>query len=71
MEFQCLAVLVTNISKRRLIVLFMDGLMDPLRGWIKDLNPRTLQEAIKKSRDMDQGTIKNKTSFKELRKPKE
>lgn len=31
-DFQRLLVLVTDISERRLIVPFMDGLLDPLRG---------------------------------------
>ena len=61
LEFQKLAVLVTDVSERRILVLFMDGLADPLRGWIKALNPPTLQEAIKKARDMDSSSAsKNK-----------
>lgn len=71
MEFQQLSILVTKISERRLLVLFMDGLMDPLRGWIKALNSKILREAIKKYRDMDQGTINNKAPFQEPTKPKD
>ena len=51
-EFQRLSILVTDISERHRIVLFMDGLREPLRGWIKGFNPCTLNEAIKKVRDM-------------------
>lgn len=51
-EFQRLSVLVIDISERHQIVLFMDGLKEPLRGWIKGFNLCTLNEAIKKVRDM-------------------
>ena len=51
-EFQRLAVLVTNNSERRLVVLFMDGLSNPLRGWVKGHDPAKLQEATKKARDL-------------------
>ena len=41
-EFQRLAMLVTYISERRLVVLFMDGLSDLFRGWVKGHNLATL-----------------------------
>ena len=44
--------LVTNISEMRLVVLFMDELSDPLRGWVKGHDPTTLQEATKKACDL-------------------
>ena len=44
--------LVTNISERRLVVLFMDGVSDPLMGWVKGHDPATLQEATKKACDL-------------------
>lgn len=56
--------MVTYILERRLIVLFIDGLFDPLRGWIKTFNPPSLQEAIKKARDMESSSSKNKFLFK-------
>ena len=57
--------LVTDVFEWRILVLFMDGLADPLRGWIKALNPPTLQEAIKKARDMDSSSAsKNKFQAK-------
>ena len=33
-------------------MLFMDGLSDPLRGWVKGHDPTTLQEATKKACDL-------------------
>ena len=51
-EFQKLFVLVTNMSERRRVVLFIDGLTEPLKGWVKGFNPATLLEAISKARSM-------------------
>ena len=51
-EFHKLFVLVTDISERRRVVLFMDGLAEPLKGWVKGFNPSILSEAISKARSM-------------------
>ena len=47
-EFQRVAVMVTGISERRLIILFVEGLTEPMRGWVKAFDPPTLQEAMRK-----------------------
>lgn len=59
-DFQRLSVMVPNISERRLVVLFMEGLLEPLRGWIKAFDPLSLQEAMKKARSMEFATPSNK-----------
>jgi hypothetical protein len=41
-EFQWVAVEVTDISEPRLIMLFTEGLTEPLRGWVKAYMPHTL-----------------------------
>jgi hypothetical protein len=41
-EFQRVAVVVTDISEPRLIMLFTEGLTEPLRGWVKAYKPHTL-----------------------------
>lgn len=51
-KIQKLSVLVTVISERRQVVLFMDGLTEPLKGWVKGFNPATLSEIINKARSM-------------------
>jgi hypothetical protein len=38
-KFQRVAVAVTDISKPRLIMLFIEGLKEPLRGWVKAYRP--------------------------------
>ena len=52
--------LVTNISERRLVVLFMDELSDPLRGWVKGHDPTTLQEATKKAHDLAPSSFRSR-----------
>lgn len=42
--------MVPNINERRLVVLFTEGLMEPLKCWLKAFDPPTLQEATKKAR---------------------
>jgi hypothetical protein len=51
-EFQRLAVMVQDMSPTRLMMLFIEGLMEPLKGWVKAFKPTSLQEAIWKTRDM-------------------
>jgi hypothetical protein len=45
-EFQRLAVMVQDIAQTRLMMLFTEGLMEPLKGWVKAFKPTNLQDAI-------------------------
>ena len=65
-DFQQLSDMVPNISERRLVVLFMEGLMEPLKGWLKYFDPPSLQEAIKKARSMEFAAPKSKSLHKEI-----
>ena len=40
-EFQQLFIKVYDISKRRRVMLFIEGLVEPFRGWVKSLDPPT------------------------------
>jgi hypothetical protein len=53
-EFQRLAVMVQKVdmSLTRLMILFTEGLMEPLKGWVKAFKPTNPQEAIWKTRDL-------------------
>jgi hypothetical protein len=51
-EFQRLAVMVQDVSQTRLMMLFIEGLMGPLKGWVKAFKPTNLQEAIWNTRDL-------------------
>jgi hypothetical protein len=51
-EFQRIAVMVQDVSQSRLMMLFTEGLMEPLRGWVKAFKPTNLQDAIWRTRDL-------------------
>jgi hypothetical protein len=51
-EFYRLAVMVQDMSPTRLMILITEGLMEPLKGWVKAFKPTILQEAIWKMRDL-------------------
>jgi hypothetical protein len=59
-EFQRIAVMVTDVSEHRLIMLFIEGLSKPLRGWVKAFKPTSLQDAIIRTSDMEDAVPKNK-----------
>jgi len=52
--------MVQDVSQERLMMLFKEGLMEPLRGWVKDFKAAKLHDAIWKTRDLGSGT---KTRF--------
>jgi ABC-type transport system involved in cytochrome c biogenesis permease component len=41
-EFQWKAVVVSDIFEHWLVMLFIEALTEPLRGWVKDFKPHTL-----------------------------
>ena len=51
-EFQKVVVMVTEISEARPILLFIEGLVEPLKGLVKAYQPTTLQEAVSRTRDL-------------------
>ena len=69
MEFQKISLLVTNIFKRRWIVIFMDGLIEPLKGWVKGFNPTTLSEAIKKAWSMASSSMSSSWGYSHSKPP--
>jgi hypothetical protein len=52
-EFQWVVVVVIAILEPRMIMLFTEGLTEPLRGWVKEYMPPTLQDAILHTRDLE------------------
>jgi hypothetical protein len=52
--------MVQDVFQVRLMILFTEGLMYPLRGWVKDFKPTNLQESIWKTRELGSTT---KTKF--------
>jgi hypothetical protein len=63
-EFQRVTVVVTDISEPRLIMLFTEGLTEPLRGWVKAYKPPILQDAILRTRDLTDSVPKTKNFSK-------
>lgn len=63
--------MVTNISEKRLVMLFTKALPEPIQDWVKSFNPTTLQEAIKKTCDMGNVVAKSKTPLKPFISPKD
>jgi hypothetical protein len=63
-EFQWVAMAVTDILEPRMIMLFTEGLTEPLRGWVKAYMPPTLQDAILHTRDLADSVPKTKTFSK-------
>jgi hypothetical protein len=59
-EFQRVAVVVTDISEPRLVMLFTKGLIEPLRGWVKAYRPHNLQDAIRRTGDLADSVPKTK-----------
>ncbi|KAH9292872.1 hypothetical protein KI387_041945, partial [Taxus chinensis] len=52
-EFQRIAVMVPEMPEKRVVMLFIEGLHDRLRGFVKALKPRNLHEAIQTAMDLD------------------
>lgn len=71
LELQKLSVMVTDVLEHRLIALFMVGLSKPLCGWIKAFDPNTLQDAIKRARNMKSSAPRNKFPPKPFMKKKD
>jgi hypothetical protein len=63
-EFQRVAMEVIDISEPRMIMLFIEGLIEPLKGWVKAHRPPTLQYAILCTRDLEDSVPKTKTFSK-------
>lgn len=59
-ELQRLVVLVIDISEWRFVVLFMDGILDPLQGWVEGHDSITLQETTKKAHDVAPSSFRSR-----------
>jgi hypothetical protein len=51
-EFQRLAVMLQDVSQSRLMMLFTEGLMEPLKSWVEAFKPTNLQDAIWRTRNL-------------------
>lgn len=60
----------TDITEPRLIMLFTEGLVEPLCGWVKAYKPVTFQDAIGCARDLQDVVPKNRFPSKPIFLPK-
>ena len=52
LEFEKISVMVFDVSMARLVLLFTEGLTEPLRGLVKAQKPATLKDAMNLTRDL-------------------
>jgi len=50
--------MVSDILEGHLVMLFVEGIMEPLRGWVKAYKPTFLQDAVNIARDMQDAVPK-------------
>jgi hypothetical protein len=48
--------MVQDVSQSRFVMIFTEGLMEPLKGWVKAFKPTNLQDAIWRTRDLGPAT---------------
>ena len=63
-EFQRVVVMLTDVFESRLVMLFTEDLTKPLRGWVKAYKTSTLQDAISRTRDLQDSVPKSRFSVK-------
>lgn len=68
-EFEKLAVLATEITERQKTVIFIDGLSDTIKVWVKSLNPPSLHTAIKRARELKPSSKRKTFNKGPLSKP--
>jgi hypothetical protein len=56
--------MVTDIFNARMVMLFVVGIIEPLRGWVKSYKPTTLQDAVGCTRDMQDVVPKRRFPLK-------
>ena len=60
-EFQKRAVMVPDLSQKRLTYLFVEGLKDFIKNISNPLEPQTVEEAIQKARKVESNTSKERS----------
>ena len=51
-DFLRVSVMLPNLSRARRIYMYVEGLAKPLRGLVRSTKPATLQDAISRTRDL-------------------
>ena len=51
-EFLRLSMMVPNLSEARRVIMFLEGLAEPLHGLVRSNRPTTLQDIVGRARDL-------------------
>ena len=62
-NFLRISVMVPDLSAARKIYMFVEGLTEPLRGLVRSTRPATLQDAISRTRDLQDALPKTRTPY--------
>ena len=62
-EFLRLSVMVPDLSSTRMIYMFIDGLTQPLRGFVRSTRPATLHDVVGRTRDLQDALPRTKAPF--------
>jgi hypothetical protein len=52
--------MVPDMSESKILMMYTEGLTEPLRGWVKAFKTETLQDVIECTRDLVGAVSKNK-----------
>ena len=55
--------MVPDLSAVRMIYMFVEGLVEPLRGLVRSTRPATLQDAISRTRDLQDALPRTRTPY--------
>jgi hypothetical protein len=61
-EFQRFVMMVSDILEGPLVMVFVEGIMEPLQGWVNAYKPTSLQEVVSRARDMQHAVPKSMVS---------
>ena len=61
--FLRVSVMVLDLSATRRIYMFVEGLSEPLRGLVRSTRPATLQDAISRTRDLQDALPRTQTPY--------
>ena len=62
-DFLRVSVMVPDLSAAQMIYMFVEGLAEPLWGLIRSTRPATLQDAIGRTRDLQDALPKTRTPY--------
>ena len=62
-DFLRVSLMVPDLSAARMIYMFVEGLAEPLRGLVKSTRPATLQDAICRTRDLQDALPMTRTPY--------